>query len=173
MLRWTRSWKTGKSNHRRCSVKKVFLKILQNWQKRTYVRAWHWFSTDNFTNFLRTQRLFYRTLPGDCFWWRSLMVKFFNSSLSWRKYLLRSLAYLILKHVEKKSCITVRVGHLGYVTYKFSTLPMVKGLFVVTCWNELKIQPYGYFNPVLIRHVFTIDVKLRQNHAKFSRSKKN
>ena len=30
-----------------------------------------------------------------------------------------------------------------------STLPMVKALFVVTCWNELKFQPYSYFNPVL------------------------
>ena len=50
--------------------------------------------------------------------------------------------------------------HLGYVTCKFSTrveihselnsaLPMVKVLFVVTCWNELKFQPYGYLSPVL------------------------
>ena len=43
---------------------------------------------------------------------------------------------------------------------------MVKALFVVTCLNELKIQPYGYFNPVLSRQVFTIDyIKLRRNHA--------
>ena len=41
---------------------------------------------------------------------------------------------------------------------------MVKALFVVTCLNELKIQPDGYFNPVLIRQVFTTDcVKLRRN----------
>ena len=149
MLRWARSWKTGKRNHRRCLVKKVFLKICKIDRKGPMPEP----DTDFLLTILRTfwehRDFFYRTLPGDCFWWRSLMVKFFNSSLSWRKYLLRSLAYLILKHVEKKSCITVRVGHLGYVTCKFSTLLMVKALFVVTCWNELKIQPYG-FNPVLI-----------------------
>ena len=30
-----------------------------------------------------------------------------------------------------------------------SALPMVKALFVVTCRSELKIQSYGYLNPVL------------------------
>ena len=75
----------------------------------------------------------------------------------------------------------------GYVTCKFltrveihpglnSTLPMVKALFVVACGRQLKIQSYGYFNPVLItglnlnfviiRHVFAINyVKLRRNHS--------
>ena len=64
--------------------------------------------------------------------------------------------------------------HVNFQPGLNSTLPMVKALFVVTCWNELKIQPYSYFSPVLIRHVFTMDyVKLRQNHAELSRSKKN
>lgn len=49
---------------------------------------------------------------------------------------------------------------IGYVACKFPTrvkihpglnrtLTMVKTLFVVTCWNELKYQPNGYFNPFL------------------------
>ena len=48
----------------------------------------------------------------------------------------------------------------SYVTCNFSTqidihprlnsaLPMVKALFLVTWWNELKFQRYGYFNPIL------------------------
>ena len=86
---------------------------------------------------------------------------------------------MLKKRVVQQSALAT----WGYVTCKFSTrveihpglnstLPMVKALFVVTCLNELKIQPNGYFNPVLIRQVFTIDyVKLSRNHAEFSRSK--
>ena len=37
------AFKVGKSSHRRCSVKKMFLKILQNWQKRS-LKIWHRFS---------------------------------------------------------------------------------------------------------------------------------
>ena len=43
--------------------------------KNTF-RTRHSFFPVGFTNFLRT--LFYRTLPGDCFWWIGLMVKNFN-----------------------------------------------------------------------------------------------
>ena len=39
--------------------------------------------------------------------------------------------------------------HVNFQPGLNSTLPMVKALFVVTSNNELKIQPYGYFNPVL------------------------
>ena len=73
----SKGFKTGRSNHQRCSVKKVFLKIFQNWEKGICVWVWQGFSTVSFTKFLRL--LFYRTLPGDCFWWRGLMVKNFNS----------------------------------------------------------------------------------------------
>ena len=73
----SRGFKIGRSNRQKCSVKKVFLKILKNGQKSTCIRVRHGFSTVSFTNFLRTR--FYRTLPGDCFWWRGLMVKNFNS----------------------------------------------------------------------------------------------
>ena len=75
-------FKIGKSNHRRCLVKNVFLKILQNWQKRTcdlWTRVRHGFSTVSFTKFWKT--LFFTKLPGDYFWWRSLMAKNFNSVL--------------------------------------------------------------------------------------------
>ena len=71
-----RGFKIGKSNHWRCSVKNVFLKILQNWQKRTCVWVRHGFSTVTFTKFRKN--FFCRTLPGDCFWWRSFMVKNFT-----------------------------------------------------------------------------------------------
>ena len=40
--------------------------------------------------------------------------------------------------------------HVNFRPGLNSTLPVVKALFVVTCWNELKIQPYDHFNPVLI-----------------------
>ena len=65
-------------------------------------------------------------------------------------------------HVETSSpWITGKLSK-GYVTCKFSTrveihprmnstLPIVKALFVVTCWNESKFQPYSNFNPVSTR----------------------
>ena len=105
-------FKIGKSIHRRCSVKKVFLKILkttkgQKLQKNTCVRVRHWFSADSFTKFLRT--VFPQNTSG-----RLLLMKKLDDQkkFSWRKYLLRSLAYLTLNYVEKKSFVTVRVGHL-------------------------------------------------------------
>ena len=73
----SKGFKTGRSNHQRCSVKRMFLKIFQNWEKSICVRVWQGFSTVSFTKCLRP--LFYRTLPGDCFWWRGLMVKNVNS----------------------------------------------------------------------------------------------
>ena len=55
-------FKTGKSNHRRCSVKNVFLKILQNWQKRTCVWVRHGFSTVTFTKL--SKKLFLQNPSG-------------------------------------------------------------------------------------------------------------
>ena len=57
---------TSRSSHRRCSVKKVFLKILQNSQENT------------FCNFIKKETLahfFYRRLPDDFF--QSVPVWFF------------------------------------------------------------------------------------------------
>ena len=73
----SRGFKIVRSNHWMCSVKKVFLKTLQSLQRSTFVRVRQGYSTVSFTKILRT--LFYRRLPGDCFWWRGLMVKSFNS----------------------------------------------------------------------------------------------
>ena len=73
----SRGFKIGKSNHRKCLVKKVFLKILQNWQKRTCVRVRHGFSTVSFTKFLRT--LFLQNTLGQLLLMKTLMVKNFNS----------------------------------------------------------------------------------------------
>ena len=64
----SRGFNTGRRSHRRLSIKKVFLKYLQNWQD---------FFLSVLRNFL--EHFFYRTLPGDCFWWIGLMVKNFNS----------------------------------------------------------------------------------------------
>ena len=72
-----RGFKIGRSNHRRCSVKKAFLKFLQNWQKSTASEFEAGFLLSVLRNFW--EHFFYRTLPGDCFWWRGLMVKNFNS----------------------------------------------------------------------------------------------
>ena len=73
----SRGFKIGKSNHQRCSVKKVFLKILQNWQKKTCVWVNTGFLLSVSWNFWK--HFFCRTLPGGCFWRKSLMVKKFNS----------------------------------------------------------------------------------------------
>ena len=88
----SRGFKIGRNNHRRCSKKKAFLKILQNWQKSTCVQVRHGFSTVSFTKCLRT--LFYRTLPGDCFWSIGLVVKNFDSMLILSLIFLNSQLYL-------------------------------------------------------------------------------
>ena len=62
----------------------------------------------------------------------------FNSESCWKKELCKSLCWPLEGTL-----------HVNFQLGLNSTLPMVKALFVVTCWNELKIQPYGYFNPVL------------------------
>ena len=88
------------------------------------------------------EHFFYRTFLGDCFWWRSLVIKNFNSVVfpeenlsrdNWRNW------YVTCKFLSPLEI------HPGLN----STLPMVKVLFVVTCSSELKIQPYGYFISVL------------------------
>ena len=63
------SWNFYKSNHRRCSIKKLFLKISQNSQENTCARVsflvklestllkkrlWHWCFPVNFAKFFRT-----------------------------------------------------------------------------------------------------------------------
>ena len=58
----SRGFKIGKNNHRRCSVKKVLLKVFQHWQKRTCVRVRHRVSTVSFTKFLRA--LFLQSTSG-------------------------------------------------------------------------------------------------------------
>ena len=71
-------FKTGKNSHRRCSIKKLFPKILQNWQKSICVRVRHRFFSRQFYKIIENT-FYYRTLPGNCFWWIGLMVKTFNS----------------------------------------------------------------------------------------------
>ena len=73
----SRGFTIWRSNHQRCSVKKVFLKILQNWQKRTCAPVRHWFSTVSFTKFLRT--IFLQNTSGRRGLMKRLMVKNFNS----------------------------------------------------------------------------------------------
>ena len=70
-------FKIGRSNHQRCSVKKVFLKILQNWQKRNCVRAPHGFSTVSFTEYLRT--LFLQNTSGWLLLMKRVDVQKFNT----------------------------------------------------------------------------------------------
>ena len=74
----SRGFKIGRSSHRRCSIKKLLLKILQNWEENTCVRVRHdkVFSCQFYKIFENT--FFNRTLPGNCFWWISLIVKNVN-----------------------------------------------------------------------------------------------
>ena len=79
----SRGFKIARSSHRRCSIKKVFLRILQNWQGITcdgvsFLITFLTFFNNVFVknsdpgfflsvlwNFL--EHLFYRILPGNCF----------------------------------------------------------------------------------------------------------
>ena len=73
----SRGFKTGRSSHQGCSIKKVFLKLLQNWQESVLSES----NTGFFLSVLRNfwENFFCRTLSGNCFWWIGLMVKNFNS----------------------------------------------------------------------------------------------
>ena len=78
----SRGFKVGRSSHRRSSIKKMFLKISQNWQENTCdavssfitLQASQVFSCQ-FCKTLRTP--FLQNTSGDCFW-TGLMVKKFN-----------------------------------------------------------------------------------------------
>ena len=112
-------FKIGKSNHRRCSVSVLgnFAKLTEKNLCPSPTLVFYWQFYEIFENAFFTEH-FRATASDEEAWWSKYLIP---SSFSWRKYLLRSLAYLILNHVEKKSCVTVGVGHLGYVTCKFST----------------------------------------------------
>ena len=73
----SRGFKIGKSNHRRCSVKKCSWKFCKIDRKGPMSESDTGFLLTVLRNFW--EHFFYRTLPGDCFWWRGLMVKNFNS----------------------------------------------------------------------------------------------
>ena len=73
----SRGFKLGRSNHRRCLVKKMFLKFGKIGRKAPVSESCTGFLLSVLRNFW--EHFFYRTLPGDCFWWRGLMVKNFNS----------------------------------------------------------------------------------------------
>ena len=81
-------FKIGRSSHRRCSMKKVFLKILQIWQEDTcdkvsFLSFLHE-NINSVTGFFLSvlqnfwEKRFYRTLLGDWFW-VGLVVRRFNS----------------------------------------------------------------------------------------------
>ena len=78
----SRGFKIGRSSHQRCSIKKVLLKISQNWQENTCDGVSFLITLQDIDFFLSVlqnfwEHLFYRILPGDCFW-IGLMVKKFN-----------------------------------------------------------------------------------------------
>ena len=73
----SRGFKIGKSNHRRYSVKKCSWKFCKIDRKGPMSESDTGFLLTVLRNFW--EHFFYRTLPGDCFWWRGLMVKNFNS----------------------------------------------------------------------------------------------
>ena len=83
----SRGFKIARSSHQRSSIKKVFLTLLQNRQEITcdgvcFLITFLTFlisDTGFFLSVLRNfwEHLFYRILPGDCFW-IGLMVKKFN-----------------------------------------------------------------------------------------------
>ena len=69
----SRGFEIGKSNHRRCSVKSCSWKFCKIDRKEL--------ASESDTGFLLTvlwnfwEYFFYRTLPGDCFWWRTWLSK--------------------------------------------------------------------------------------------------
>ena len=125
----SRGFKIGKSNHRRCSVKKVFLKILQNWQKRTCVRVRHWFSTDSFYEIFENtdQEAWWSKILIPSSFLKKIFVEIigvFNSELCWKKELCNSPCWPLGGML-----------HVNFQPGLNSTLPMVKALFVFTCWK--------------------------------------
>ena len=73
----SRGFEIGKSNHRRCSVKRCSWKFCKIDRKEPVSESDTGFLLTVLPNFW--EHFFYRTLLGDCFWWRSLIVKNFNS----------------------------------------------------------------------------------------------
>ena len=69
-------FKAGRNSQQRCSVKKLLLKILQNWQENISVSDTGFFSSVLWNVW---EHFFYRTISGNCFWWIGLMVKNFKS----------------------------------------------------------------------------------------------
>ena len=169
----SRGFEIGKSNHRRCSVKRCSRKLTEKNLRPSLTLVFYWQFYEIFENTFFTEH-FRATASDEEAWLSKILISLsflkkifveiigeFNSDSCWKKELCSSPCWPLGGTL-----------HVNFQPRLNSTLPMVKALFVVTCLNELKIQPYGYFNPVLIRQVFTIDyVKLRRNHAEFSRSK--
>ena len=111
-------FKIGKSNHQRCSVKKVYLKILQNWQKSTMsmpTLVFYWLFYKILENTFLTEHL-RATVSDEEAWWSKLLIP--QSFLN--KIFAEIIGVFNSETCWKKSCVTVRVGHLGYVTC-FST----------------------------------------------------
>ena len=150
MLRWSemnclcesRGFKTARSSHRRCSVKKLFLKILQNWQEiaceevsflitfLTFFNSVYFKISDRFLSVLRNfwEPSFYRIPWGDCFW-ISLMVKNIN-------YVSLIFLNLQLNHapLERSLLFWCKEGHL--LMRKMSG---VNSGTAITCeWNHRK-----------------------------------
>ena len=87
----SRGFKIARSSHQRSSIKKVFLTLLQNRQEITcdgvcFLITFLTFlisDTGFFLSVLRNfwEHLFYRILPGDCFWIGLIVEKFNYGSL--------------------------------------------------------------------------------------------
>ena len=179
MLRWGRSWVIQKSICITASVNPEALKLEKatiggvQWKRCSWKfckndRKGTVFASDtgfllsilrNFWEHFFTEHVwaiftehFRATAFDEEAWWSKILIPssflkkifveiigIFNSASCWKKELCNSPFWLFgstLIRTETRPGLN-------------STLPMVKALFVVTCQSELKIQPYGYLNPVL------------------------
>ena len=113
--------------------------------------AFYWQLYEIFENAFFTEHFRAAASDEEAWWSKILIPSFFlkkiiveiigviNSELCWKKELCKSPCWPLGGTL-----------HVNFQPRLNSALPMVKALFVLTCWNELKIQLYGYFNPVLI-----------------------
>ena len=183
----SRGFKIGKSNQRRCSVKKG---VLENFGKLTEkdlcpspTLAFYWQFNEIFENTFFTEHLRATASDEEEAWWSKILILsfflkkiffeiigVFTSELWWKKDLRNSPCWPLgsTLHVNFQPRLKFIPGWIQlYLWLKLSSW-----LHADTSW---KLSPTVIsINAVLIRHVFTIDyVKLRWNHAEFSRSKTN
>ena len=139
--------------------------VLENFAKLTEkdlcpspTLVFYWQFYEIFENTFFTEHFWASTSDEEA-WWSKILIPssflkkifveiigVFNSELCWKKELSNSPCWPLggMLHVNFQPGLKFIPGWIQlYLWLKLSS-------WLLTCWNELKIQPYGYFNPALI-----------------------